>query len=153
MALDQPVEADWFAPLPQTCPVAQRSGSLETRALVLAPVEEEPLLQETSLVLGHYPPRWPTHVSVAHLQEVDWESLEKSPCLLALVEEESLQSSSPWAHPVEMGQLQAHWHPQVSPSHPVAQLPRPLAQSSSILAFVEEESLLPGQPVVLGTSP
>jgi len=70
--------------------VSKLPRALEARALILADISSQPLLQATTMVLGQVPPNQAAFVSPTHPEALDWIQMGKGAHLLALVASQPL---------------------------------------------------------------
>merc|ERR1719162_2831246 len=82
---------NWSPSLQASYPVPKLSGPMEARALILALVAAEPLLQASPLVLDQpLQARWPPPIPLPYLPALDWSPLGYQAWILGTVPQEPL---------------------------------------------------------------
>jgi hypothetical protein len=145
------IQAHWKASISLANSVPQLPRPLASYSVLLAHVEEEPLLQEAEMVLGRQvQAHWTAPVSPETLDALGWQALAARAINLETLATEQVQSSTSRKNPLDVGALPSHRTPSL-PSPPlVAQLSGILASCAFLLAHVETESLLQTKSMVLG---
>jgi len=115
-------------------------------------LETQPFLQASSLVLGYLPPNWPSSLSFANPEAMDWGQLGCDPFILVPLQAFQVQPPLPRSDSVGVGCFPENRNSPVSFTNSLPESPGQVETSAFVLAYVEEESLLSCATVVLWQS-